>query len=247
MNGRDLTNIQLVFVSAAREWYRLLLTLSHADEGSKLRRYADLAEKCAFFFSLVVIQGMDKGWKESELSLEAAAICSFTASARPNFRSFLGLTYLSSLSACCFPDSDEVGFSMSNSQQQIDSAEGRLLQEILLSRSFEVSKSLWRWATGVTAECKARRSMLMALECLSSCCVFSSFATFMHKLDPITRYKIFSFCFVWSQMITVLKLFITICYSDWHRCFNWQCVMKWPKEVSSTWGTVTVLRRMVPT
>jgi len=189
MNGRDLSNIQLVFASAAREWYRLLLTLSHADEGSNLLRYADLAEKCAFFFVLVVLHGMERGWKESELTLEAAAIESFASGTRPNFRSYLGLTYLASLSACCFPDSTASGeavWSVDRSQQQADSKEGRLLQEILLSRSFAVSKTLWRWATP-SAEHRARRCSLLALDCISSCCVFSSFASFMYKLDPITR------------------------------------------------------------
>lgn len=191
LTGSELNNIQLVFASAAREWYRLLLTLSHADEGSKLLRYADLAEKSAFFFALVVLHGMEGGWRESELSLEAPAVCAFLNASQPTFRSYLALTYLTHLSASSFPsggDGDDAGEGKGRralpGPQSNDGVDRQVLQDLLMWRSFEASTCLWRWATGPE---RARRSALMALTCLSSCCALSSFVAFMTRLDPIIK------------------------------------------------------------
>jgi hypothetical protein len=184
MTGAPLSNIQVVFLGAAREWYRLLLTLAHADEGSNLLRYADLAEKCAYYYALVVLHGMPGGWKEAELTLEGAAICSFLSSPRPTFRSYLGLTYLTSMSARCFPEEWGTTGGGGGVQAEAGELESQALQTILLYHNAEVSAALWRWGTAVTG---VRRSALMSLTCLSSFCAFSSFASFMFKLDPITR------------------------------------------------------------
>jgi hypothetical protein len=182
LTGAPLSNVQLVFVGAAREWYRLLLTLAHADEGSKLLRWADLAEKCAFFFILVVLHGMEDGWKEAEVSLEASAICAFLSATQPTFRSYLALSYLTSLSDACFPDDSYP--QKSSGVRRSDPADSSVLQDVLMCRNFEVSAGLWRWGTGAE---RARRSALMALSCLSCFCAFGSFTSFMLNLDPITR------------------------------------------------------------
>lgn len=200
MDGRELSNIQLVFILAAREWYRLLLTLAHADEGSKLLRYADLAEKSAYFFVLVVLHGMEKGWREAELTLDASAVLSFLSGKHPSFRSYVGMSYLTSLSTSCFPNSGQHGggsgsgssnrlegaWSVESKQHHKDSLESQVLQNLLMYRSAEVARSLWRWVS--EGDHSSRKSMLLALDCLSSCCVFSSFTSIMYKMDPITRY-----------------------------------------------------------
>ena len=87
LTGTILSNIQLLFALCSRGWYRLLLTLAHADEGAGFgggsgkggggggaglaMRRADLAEKSAFFFALVVLHGMS-GWRQAQVTHAAA-------------------------------------------------------------------------------------------------------------------------------------------------------------------------------
>lgn len=219
MNGRELSNIQLVFILASREWYRLLLTLAHADEGSKLLRYADMAEKCAYFFVLVVLHGMEKGWREAELNLEGSALLAFLAGKQPSFRSYLGLSYLTSLSTSCLPDHHqqqhgrvEGAWSMESKQYNKESLESQVLQDLLLYRSAEVTRCLWRWVSEGTHS--TRKSMLLALDCLSSCCAFSSFTAIMYKLDPITRYALIVMDHI---IITFFEFFHTLHTVSWYR------------------------------
>ena len=181
MNGALLSNIQLVFANAAREWYRLLLTLSHIDEGSKLRSRADLAEKCAYFFIIAALHSMPGGWKEAEVGLEAPAVSCFVAGNQPTFRSYLALSYVASLTGSCFPEESALS-PVAGEDSKAANSQG--LQDILYWRDFDVSASLWRWAT---AQDRARKSALLSLSCLANCCAFSSFSAFMFKLDPITR------------------------------------------------------------
>ena len=198
MNGAVLTNIQLVFVTAAREWYRLLLTLAHADEGSKLLRYADLAEKSAYFFALVALHGMPGGWLEAEVALEVPALHSFVSAPAPGFRSYLGLSYLASLSASlaqAAASSSAAGdpeHELHSGKHNKPSDSVAILQEAMLAyRGGELARCLWRWGTGGSdrARSGARRSAVLSLECIACCCsAVPSFVNFLHKLDPITRY-----------------------------------------------------------
>jgi hypothetical protein len=63
LNGTKFTNIQKVFMSSAREWFRLLLTIAHCNESMVEQSYLSIAEKSAYFFSLVVVDGMVGGWQ----------------------------------------------------------------------------------------------------------------------------------------------------------------------------------------
>jgi hypothetical protein len=193
LTGTVLSNIQLVFANAAREWYRLLLTLAHADEGNKLLRYADLAEKCAFFFVLVVLHGMEGGWREAGLALEGPAVCSFLGASQPTYRSYLALTFLVELATRAEADSagqsdarrralPHVGVPQLRQESSVHDSQALL--DLLSYRNFDAATALWRWGT---APERARRSALMALTALSSCSAFGSFAAFMTKLDPITK------------------------------------------------------------
>jgi hypothetical protein len=193
LTGAVLSNVQLVFANAAREWYRLLLTLAHADEGNKLLRYADLAEKCAFFFVLVVLHGMEGGWREAGLALEGPAVCSFLSASQPTYRSYLALTFLVELAT--HAEADNGGQSdarrralphvgVPQLRQDSSAPDSQTLLDLLSYRNFEAATALWRWGT---APDRARRSALMALTSLASCSAFGSFAAFMTKLDPITK------------------------------------------------------------
>jgi hypothetical protein len=193
LTGTVLSNIQLVFANAAREWYRLLLTLAHADEGNKLLRYADLAEKCAFFFVLVVLHGMEGGWREAGLALEGPAVCSFLSASQPTYRSYLALTFLVELATRAEADSTgqsdtrrralpHVGVPQLRQESSVHDSQALL--DLVSYRNFEAATALWRWGT---APERARRSALMALTSLASCSAFGSFAAFMTKLDPITK------------------------------------------------------------
>jgi hypothetical protein len=193
LTGAVLSNIQLVFANAAREWYRLLLTLAHADEGNKLLRYADLAEKCAFFFVLVVLHGMEGGWRDAGLALEGPAVCSFLSASQPTYRSYLALTFLVELATRAEADNADQSDTrrrvsphvvVPHLRQDNPVLDSQALLDLLSYRNFEAATALWRWGT---APERARRSALMALTALASCSAFGSFAAFMTKLDPITK------------------------------------------------------------
>ena len=110
-----LTVIQQVFMITARDWYRLLFTLSHCDEvlaassGSNAvvpssstaagstsfnATLPTLAEHSALFFVQTIVHGMKQGWSACTLQLELSTLARFLFVQHPNYRLYMGLTYL---------------------------------------------------------------------------------------------------------------------------------------------------------
>lgn len=180
VTGNPLTVIQLIFAVVAKEWQRLLLTLSHAAETNNYTNYHDIADKSAYFFLLVTCYGSTEGW--ASINIEAPAICTFLTYHRPCFRSYLALAYMAYLSRYI---PQHPGDSLSDSSERDGGLDIAKLKELLVFKNFAITKCLWQWAT--SSDHFNRKSAVLALDCISSSCVFSEVNTFLLKLDPINR------------------------------------------------------------
>lgn len=180
LTGLKLTNIQKIFIVIAKESYRLLFTLSHADENKLDPRLADISERSALFFGLAVICGMPRGWGDCALRLETITVSRSLAVQSPNYRLFMVLSYLSHIAKKV--ELKGKGPPMPAAEEE--SAAITALKDLLAGNKFAILKSLWWWSIGERSNFLIRR---YALGCIAPATVFSGIASFLWKLDPIPR------------------------------------------------------------
>lgn len=191
LTARRLSNIQKLIMVVARDWYRLLFTLSHVDEACSDPFLTEIAEKSANIFSMTIIHGMKQGWAASALQLEKPALSRFLFVQTPTYRLYMALTYLTHLTTVSKisgsnnkvidPAKTEI---ISLNKQTSESSTGDVLSDILAHNKFMLLKSLWWWSIGERSNFLIRR---MALKCIAKTTVSSTFAQFLWKLDPMPR------------------------------------------------------------
>lgn len=214
VTGEPLTTNQMIFVTVAMPWQKLLLTLTHCTESNQYtsHHYHDLAEKCAYSFLLLLllnntsstgIPKVDSQVIWSGFNVESPAINSFLITSKPSFRLYLALSYLKYLSSNITATStNNILTSKKHSHhnyhhnQQKHSHHHQLtsdeelskLKELLTYNNYAITRWLWQWAIQSSSiDGSRRKSAVMALDCLSSSCVFSEVHEYLIELDPINR------------------------------------------------------------
>lgn len=218
VTGEPLTTNQMIFVTVAMPWQKLLLTLTHCTESNQYNshHYHDLAEKCAYCFLLLLllnntsstgIPKVDSQVIWSGFNVESPAINSFLITSKPSFRLYLALSYLKYLSSNITATStNNILTSKKHSHhnyhhnhhhnQQKHSHHHQLtsdeelskLKELLTYNNYAITRWLWQWAIQSSSiDGSRRKSAVMALDCLSSSCVFSEVHEYLIELDPINR------------------------------------------------------------
>ena len=210
VTGEPLTTDQMIFVTVAMPWQKLLLTLTHCTESNQYssHQYHDLAEKCAYCFLLLLllnntsISGIPKVDSQviwSGFNIESPAINSFLMTSKPSFRLYLALSYLKYLSSNIILTSKQSHNHHHNHHNHhhhhiTSDEELTKLKEILLYNNYAITRWLWQWAIQSSSSSSSsndgsrRKSAVMALDCLSSSCVFSEVHEYLIELDPINRY-----------------------------------------------------------
>ena len=210
VTGEPLTTNQMIFVRVAMPWQKLLLTLTHCTESNQYNshHYHDLAEKCAYCFLLLLllnntsstgIPKVDSQVIWSGFNVESPAINSFLITSKPSFRLYLALSYLKYLSSNITATSTKHSHHNHHHNQQKHShhhhhqvtsdEELSKLKELLSSNNYAITRWLWQWAIQSSSiDGSRRKSAVMALDCLSSSCVFSEVHEYLIELDPINRY-----------------------------------------------------------
>ena len=210
VTGEPLTTNQMIFVRVAMPWQKLLLTLTHCTESNQYNshHYHDLAEKCAYCFLLLLllnntssagIPKVDSQVIWSGFNVESPAINSFLITSKPSFRLYLALSYLKYLSSNITATSTKHShhnhhrtqqqYSHHHHHQVTSDEELSKLKELLSSNNYAITRWLWQWAIQSSSiDGSRRKSAVMALDCLSSSCVFSEVHEYLIELDPINRY-----------------------------------------------------------
>jgi len=217
VTGDPLTSNQIIFLAVAMPWQKLLLTLSHCTESNQYssHHYHDLAEKCAYCFLLLLLNNTSNTagtTANSQVSLygfniESPAISSFLMTSKPSFRSYLALSYLKYLSTNVTSSHTNISEKIlthkqshhhhhhhhhHDQQHQSNITSGgdeelNKLKELLIYNNYSITRWLWQWAVQSSDGSRRRKSAVLALDCLSSSCVFSEVNRYLVALDPINR------------------------------------------------------------
>jgi hypothetical protein len=182
LNNTVITPIQTVFTHSAREWYRLLLTLSHCDESFTPQfDLSDVAERAAYLFSLVTIEGMHNNWSEAGVKIDSEALYSFmSVPHKPNYRLYVALSYLSHFTRHSVNQHDH----NNNNNNNANDLKARFLRDLIASDAYRLLVSLWHWSTSPYTNQKSR---LLSMTCIAELSTHAEVVKEFLKLDPVQK------------------------------------------------------------